>query len=107
MSGTRGVTAIKQLMNTGKHGAISVLQAISKDGFQIGDVFAPLASDTFKNSLEMSTHQFQNAIVESKELDFFDNVEIAKHAWTCWKDIATEGKLAIAKIKAGREKTAA
>lgn len=106
MAGKLGVSSIKQLMTTGKHGAIAVLQGIAKDGFQLKDLAAPLGSPTYMVSLQESAGRFRLAMAEGSELDFWDNIEIAQHAWVCWKDIATEGRLAIQKIKAGSIKKA-
>lgn len=99
MAGSLGVSSIKQLMTTGKLGTISFLQAISTNGFQFGDILAPLNSELFRQSLEQSSRQFHVAMQEGAELDWLDKIDVSKHAFDCAKDIATEGKLAIKKIK--------
>ena len=99
MSGKLGVQNVKDLMSLAKVGAISVLQAVSKDGFQTSDLLAPLGSSTFQAMAADSLSKFQQVIPELADLDVWDGVEIGKHAFVCWNDIKTELALATIKMK--------
>jgi hypothetical protein len=98
MAGKFGVSSIKNLMTTGKIAAISVIQAVAKDGFQASDLLAPLSSPSFQARLESAIIDFRGVIPEISELDVWDGLDIGKHAWACWADLKTEFELAQAKL---------
>lgn len=99
MSGKLGVTSIKNVMSLGKLGAISIIQAIKKDGFQAKDVIAPITSPTFQNALAAAIDDFAMVLPEWNDLDFWDGLEIGKHAIACWSDIRTELSIASSELK--------
>lgn len=99
MSGKHGVSSIKNVMSLGKLGAITIIQAIKKDGFQARDVVAPLGSPTFQTALASAIDDFALVLPEWGDLDMWDGVEIGKHAYSCWLDIKTELNVASMEMK--------
>ena len=99
MSGKHGVQSIKNVMSLGKLGAISIIQAIAKDGFQAKDIVAPLSSPTFMAAAEHAVADFAMVLPEWNDLDMWDGVELGKHAYVCWLDIKTELKAASSVMK--------
>ncbi len=102
MSGKLGVSSIKNVMSLGKLGAISVIQAIKKDGFQARDIVAPIASSTFQTALAHAVDDFALVLPEWNDLDIWDGVELGKHAYACWLDIKTELSVAATEMKMKR-----
>lgn len=94
-----GIDNIKIVMSTAKLAAISVCQAVAKDGFQPKDLAAPLKSGTFQQAVIDNTSMVIEAIKESGDLTILEKGQLLIHANDCVQDVWTEAKLAIKKLQ--------
>lgn len=103
MAGKHGVQALTQLINTVKVGSIAILQQVQKDGFQGGDILAPMESQVFQTEFKKAKSEFTKCLPELLELDGGDFWDLGMVFYGVYKDMRTEWKPAFQKVAEQRK----
>lgn len=99
-----GIMNIMAIGKLAKHGAIAILQAVAKDGFQGTDLFAPLNSQQFQAALQPVIANYKEVLKELADLGPMEILSLGQAAYVGWMDIKTELDLALAKVNALKAK---
>lgn len=94
-----GTKNIEELMDLGKIVTISILKAVSKDGFQMADLGAFLKSDEFEKAVGPALDGINLALEEASDIDLIEGLKLARLGYAMVDEIITEAKLASKKLK--------
>lgn len=94
-----GTKNIEELLSLGKVVTISILQAVSKDGFQLSDLGAFLKSDEFEKAVGPAIQGLDLALQEASDIDLIEGLKLARLGYAMVDEIITEAKLASKKLK--------
>lgn len=97
MGGQYGTQNTEELLTLVKVMVLATLAEVTKDGFQPKDLGAFLKSPEFEAALGPAVAEIQLAPLELTELDFFDGLHLARHAYACMDDVLDALKVAVKK----------